>query len=139
MAKSVLSAIAEVGVMAFGGYNRAERSRLVIYPQFFLTEAIRSPIRVLQARGNLNFVEVKHGNYLGALVGLGLKREKLGDIICLADGCQVVAAAEVADYILSIGDTYTRCLWRYGRLIRNRWLLSQSGSGRLSYSGFDAA
>ncbi|HKM17091.1 MAG: photosystem II S4 domain protein [Firmicutes bacterium] len=105
VAKSVLSAIAEVGVMAFGGYNRAERSRLVIYPQFFLTEAIRSPIRVLQARGNLNFVEVKHGNYLGALVGLGLKREKLGDIICLADGCQVVAAAEVADYILQH--------WRY--------------------------
>ncbi|HHX01928.1 MAG TPA: photosystem II S4 domain protein [Firmicutes bacterium] len=100
VARSVLSAIAEVGVMEFGGYRRAERARLAIYPQFFLTEAIAVPVRVLQAKGYFSFAKVKHGDYLGSLIGLGLKREKIGDIICLADGCQVVVAAEIADFIL---------------------------------------
>lgn len=100
VAKSVLAAVPEVGVMEFGGYARAERARLAVYPQFFLIEAIAVPVRVLQAKGNFSFVQVKHGDYLGSLLGLGLKREKIGDILCLEDGCQAVVAAEIADFIL---------------------------------------
>lgn len=100
VAKSVLTAIPEVGVAVFGGYSRAERARLTVYPQFYLTEAIEIPIRVMQARGNFSFVQIKHGDYLGSLMGLGLKRDKIGDILCLEDGCQVVVAEEVADFIL---------------------------------------
>lgn len=101
VARSVLSALVEVNALAFGGYRQAERARLVIYPQFFLTETIESPVRVIQARGNFNFVNVSHRDYLGSLMGLGIKREKIGDIICLDDGCQVVVASEIADYLLT--------------------------------------
>ena len=97
----MLSALVEVNALAFGGYRQAERARLVIYPQFFLTETIESPVRVIQARGNFNFVNVSHRDYLGSLMGLGIKREKIGDIICLDDGCQVVVASEIADYLLT--------------------------------------
>jgi photosystem II S4 domain protein len=100
VARSVLSAFVEVNVLTFGGYRQAERARLVIYPQFFLTETIEPPVRILQARGNFNFVKVSHRDFLGSLMGLGIKREKIGDILCQDDGCQVVVASEITDYLL---------------------------------------
>lgn len=40
-----------------------------------------------------------HRDYLGALIGEGIKREKLGDIIVREKGAQIIAAAELADYL----------------------------------------
>ncbi|NMA61637.1 MAG: photosystem II S4 domain protein [Firmicutes bacterium] len=101
VAQSVLGGIPEVGVIYQGGYKQAERARLIIYPQFYLMETIQSSIRVLEARGNFAFQEVGHGDYLGSILGTGLKRAKIGDLIILQDGCQAVVASEVADYLLS--------------------------------------
>lgn len=40
-----------------------------------------------------------HRDYLGALLGEGIKREKLGDIIVREKGAQIIAASELADYL----------------------------------------
>ena len=100
VAKSVLAGIPEVGTLHMGGYKKAERARLLIYPQFYLMETIQSPIRVLQASGNFKFQPVGHRDFLGSILGTGLKREKIGDILSIDNGCQVVVGAEVADYLL---------------------------------------
>ena len=101
VAQSVLGSIPEVGSLTQGGYKNAERARLVIYPGFYLMETISSSLRVLQAEGNFSFHEVTHGDYLGSILGTGLKRSKIGDIIVLQGGCQAIVASEVADYLLS--------------------------------------
>jgi photosystem II S4 domain protein len=101
VAQSVLGSIPEVGYLHQGGYKSAERARLIIYPQFYLAEAIPSSLRVLEAQGNFSFEKVSHGDFLGSLLGTGLKRGKIGDILVLPSGCQVIVAAEVADYLLS--------------------------------------
>lgn len=101
VAQSVLGSLPEVGVLHQGGYKKSERARLIIYPQFYLMETIPSSIRVLEAKGNFSFQEVSHGDYLGSILGTGLKRGKIGDLLPLPDGCQAVVAAEVADYVLS--------------------------------------
>lgn len=101
VAQSVLGGMPEVGVIYQGGYKRAERARLIIYPQFYLMETISSSLAVLEAKGNFNFQKVGHGDYLGSILGTGLKRTKIGDLIILDDGCQAIVAAEVADYVLS--------------------------------------
>lgn len=100
VAKSVLDGIGEVASLFFGGYKRAERVRLVIYPQFYLTETIETPISVLEVTGNFQFQSVTHRDFLGAILGTGLTREKIGDLVCLQNGCQVVVAREVVDYLL---------------------------------------
>lgn len=99
VAKSVLSGIPEVAHLTFGGYRQAERARVVVYPQFYLTETIESPVRVLDVAGSFGFVDVKHGDFLGAVLGTGLKREMIGDVIITERGCQVVVAEEVTDYL----------------------------------------
>ncbi len=102
VARSVLGGLPEVGVLPQGGYKQAERARLVIYPpQFYVLEAIKSPLRVLQAEGNFAFQRAEHRDYLGSLLATGLERDKIGDIIVLPAGCQVVVAAEIGDYLLS--------------------------------------
>lgn len=101
VAQSVLSALPEVGAISQGGYKQAERARLIVYPQFYLMETIKSSIRVLEAKGNFNFQEVKHGDFLGAILGTGLKRGKVGDLVISPSGCQAIVAAEVGDYLLT--------------------------------------
>lgn len=104
VAESVLARIPEVDALHQGGYKNAERARLVIYPQFYLVETIPSFLRVLEARGNFSFQQVTHRDYLGSVLGTGLKREKIGDIVVFPEGCQVIVAAEVVDYLLTHWD-----------------------------------
>lgn len=40
-----------------------------------------------------------HRDYLGALVGEGIKREKVGDILVHEKGAQIIVASELADYL----------------------------------------
>lgn len=40
-----------------------------------------------------------HRDYLGALMGEGIKREKVGDILVHEKGAQIIVASELADYL----------------------------------------
>ncbi|NLL43208.1 MAG: photosystem II S4 domain protein [Firmicutes bacterium] len=101
VAQSVLGSIPEVGYLQQGGYKKAERARIVIYPQFYLLETVDSTLRILEAAGSFAFQKVGHSDYLGSILGTGLKRGKIGDILVLEGGCQAIVAAEVGDYLLS--------------------------------------
>lgn len=101
IAQSVLGSIPEIGFLSQGGYKQAERVRLIIYPQFYLMETIKSALRVIEVSGNFSFQDVGHGDYLGSILGTGLNRSKIGDLIILEAGCQAVVATEVADYLLN--------------------------------------
>ena len=48
-----------------------------------------------------NFSTLSHRDYLGSLTGIGIKREKLGDIIVDSGGCSFFAKPEIASYIES--------------------------------------
>jgi len=47
----------------------------------------------------VKFVTLEHRDILGALMNLGLKREKFGDILIGVDSTQLVVANEIADYV----------------------------------------
>ncbi len=83
-----------------GGYDEAERSVISIYPYYMELDNDDVNIRFLQIEGNFKFSSVSHRDYLGSLMGLGIKREKIGDILVHDDYCQIVTDAEIADYIV---------------------------------------
>lgn len=95
---SIIEAAPDLAAGVDGGYPGAERSRVLIYPDF-LVEEPGTGLAYLEIRGNFRFGRVNHRDYLGALLGLGLQRGKLGDILVHDSGAQVVAAREVAGYI----------------------------------------
>lgn len=93
--------IPELSSVTDGGYPVAERSRVLIYPDFMPADNLDTGLAFLEISGNFRFHRVNHRDYLGALLGLGLQRDKLGDILVHEDGAQLVAAREVAGYITS--------------------------------------
>ena len=106
----------KVRVAYIGGYEDAERVVAAFYP-FFLEEGDwESPICAIRLRLKAaKFLSKipQHRDYLGALMGLGIKREKLGDILVDAEGAVVVALESIAGYIeetlLSVGAAEVQC------------------------------
>lgn len=83
----------------YGGYGYAERQRacfahceLEVTPQEF-------GLAVLKVHGNFDFVKVGHRDFLGALLSLGLRREKLGDVVACDLGAYIVVDELVADHV----------------------------------------
>lgn len=90
------------GLLAFGGYENAERKMLVYMPDY-LDEAYLygqdSPVCCLRAQ----FYEadtLSHRDFLGALMGAGIARETVGDICVGKGSCDFLVTAEIAPYIL---------------------------------------
>jgi RNA-binding protein YlmH len=57
------------------------------------------PVDVIKIQGNLKFQKLNHRDYLGSLLSLGIKREKIGDINVYEDGAEVWLQRDIADYI----------------------------------------
>jgi len=87
-----------------GGYPGAEKMRMVIFPDYYRPGDIEVPITVLEISLSDPSRVLSHRDYLGALVGLGIRRSLVGDIIAFAGGAQVVAATEVANAILGLSE-----------------------------------
>lgn len=96
------AAARRAGVRAafWGGYPEAERRMAAFYAE---EAPLEWPIRALCVTWNAKFADPAHRDLLGALMGLGIRRETLGDI---APGryrgapcAWVFAEEEVADYI----------------------------------------
>jgi RNA-binding protein YlmH len=83
-----------------GGYPEAERKRAVIVPAYRDPEDVDCGIVVLavEASGG-KFLELDHGDYLGALLGLGIKRDVIGDLHVRDDGCHCLVTEEMAGFL----------------------------------------
>lgn len=97
--RSLAGREAGVYIAADGGYEGAERTRIVLHPEYMEPDADEFGLAVLQVRGTNQFLKLAHRDYLGALIGLGIKRDKFGDILVHEDGAQLIVAREIADYI----------------------------------------
>lgn len=83
-----------------GGYEDAERAVIFIYPYYYILEEGDLSLTYLEVRGNFKFTTVSHRDYLGSLMSLGIKREKIGDILVHDDYCQMVVDSDIADFII---------------------------------------
>jgi RNA-binding protein YlmH len=90
----------DVRIRLDGGYEQAERKRALIAPDYRSLEDEDIGILVLSIRSEDSKLEtLDHGDYLGAVLGLGIKREKVGDIHVRADGAHILISSEIAEYI----------------------------------------
>lgn len=82
----------------YGGYEEAERKRLVVYHEWEVeTDSRIAYIRVVYK--NFNNQPIGHRDYLGAVLNLGIKREKLGDIVIQNNMAFLLADAGIAEYV----------------------------------------
>lgn len=100
IAMKVLQQTEEVSYLLAGGYPLAERKKVIIIPVYYLMDIKDEGISVLEISGNAKFFQATHRDYLGSILGLGIKREKIGDILVLDHSCQVIVSSDIKDYIL---------------------------------------
>ncbi|XP_012092736.1 putative RNA-binding protein YlmH isoform X2 [Jatropha curcas] len=97
----LLEKLADIKVVAQGGYPQAERCRLSVgHPDTLTNDP--DIIAALSITGNFAFQTCSHGDFLGAILGAGISREKVGDIILQGDkGAQILLVPELVDFIMS--------------------------------------
>ena len=99
-AKAILNSTSDLKYTVDGGYKESERKVVFIYPFYMEYEDIDETLRFIQIEGNFKFKSISHKDYLGSLLSLGIKREKIGDIIIHENFCQVIVSNDICDFIL---------------------------------------
>lgn len=104
-----LAGIPESGFVRLGGYDGAERNLVLFLPDWMEAEnaADQSPIRCLRASFRQE-EKLNHRDFLGSLMGMGIVREKLGDILVGPDSADLMVLDSVADFLLQSWDSAGR-------------------------------
>ncbi len=90
----------EVTVEFAGGLQQAERKRAIILPPYFTPRLDDFELVFYELHYPVKFFTLEHRQILGALMSLGIKREKFGDININGQVVQMIVAKEVADFVL---------------------------------------
>lgn len=112
--KSIAQSLLKTGELGsarcwfYGGYGEAERALAVFFPEYiedaadvyFAAEPEDEPLTVLRVSLKKGSPELSHRDYLGALMGLGIKRESVGDILVRRDGADIIVLKEMASFII---------------------------------------
>ena len=91
----------------YGGYADSERQIAIFVPKFFDVDDIGAflgdneddnPVCIVRFKKD-KFTALSHRDYLGAIMGLGIKREMVGDIKVTDEGADVFCLKSAAEYI----------------------------------------
>jgi len=99
--------------MSYGGYENAERKIFVIYPDKFNPEAVAENLSNIVQIIRIELPEdlkgkFTHRDYLGAVIKLGVKREKVGDIIVDNAGADIIIDKDISKFLLENLNGLTR-------------------------------
>ena len=106
--EKVLNDTKTTNYVAFGGFLNSERTIIVLYPEKleelfnnkqFSFDSVMSVIRISLPNELKGLYS--HRDYLGAIIKIGMKREKVGDIIVSKNGADIIVLKGAEEYILS--------------------------------------
>jgi RNA-binding protein YlmH len=97
--RSIIGRHDDVQVAFFGGSEFVERKRALLYPSYFHPEEEDFQLTLFSVQYPSKFFTIEHRQVLGALMALGVKREKFGDILIKDQVVQFVVAKEIAPFV----------------------------------------
>jgi photosystem II S4 domain protein len=99
-AQETFNRLTEVEFVAAGGYPQAERQRGAIARPDLPLDVNDIPLALLDIGGNFLFDTATHRDFLGALLGTGIVREKVGDLIVLGErGAQAIVVPDLVEFL----------------------------------------
>jgi RNA-binding protein YlmH len=94
-----------VNIYSYGVFEDSERRLLC-----FSMEKIEDyPVKLLKIHNKSKFEALEHRDYLGAIMAMGIKREKFGDLVLDGDGCYAAVSEDITDYIICNLNAIGRC------------------------------
>lgn len=98
LAKSILNRFDEVKYLEDGGLDKSERRIICIYPYYFGEDDLEEKLSFL--RIEYPVPSLLHKDFLGAILNLGISRDKIGDIYVHHEYADIIVRDEIKDYIL---------------------------------------
>lgn len=96
----IFTGLTEVEVIAWGGYPQAERQIIGLTRNEVPLAQEEFRLTALDIAGNFLFDTASHRDFLGAILGTGIVREKVGDILVLGErGAQAIVVPEIAEFL----------------------------------------
>lgn len=92
--------LTDVQILPWGGYPQAERQRVAIARAELPLDQTQVAIAAVSITGNFLFDSATHRDFLGSLLGTGLVRDKVGDILVLGErGAQAIVVPELVEFL----------------------------------------
>lgn len=100
-------------LLSYGGTPQSERQIIAFAHDEITLQEEEFPIGILKISVGTGIGKpVSHRDYLGAIMGLGIEREKIGDLLIRENEAFVMVHKEILDYILFSLDSISR----YGKV-----------------------
>ncbi len=103
----------DVSFIFSGGFEDAERTRLFIFPDYIDAQYFLPDEHIAAIHAKCPFGNNTHRDWLGSLMGLGIKRESLGDILVFSEEAFILCAPQlatfIADNLTKIGRLGVKC------------------------------
>lgn len=96
IAKKAAQSVKNLTFVLWGGFDGAERKMGVFTPEWFENPEFPITVLALKTRGEYP----AHPEILGALTGLGIRREKIGDILASANPPKLICDRSIAPFLL---------------------------------------
>ncbi|SDD40636.1 RNA-binding protein [Sporomusa acidovorans] len=102
IAETIIAHYERLALETSGGYPGAERVKAAFVDTDFLeyADSFAFDLAAILIKCDSRYYHLSHRDVLGALMGLGIKREVLGDIIMAGDQCYLIADSAMAAYII---------------------------------------
>ncbi|NMA87250.1 MAG: RNA-binding protein, partial [Tissierellia bacterium] len=94
----VLNQFDNIAYCIFGGLEDSERKIIIIYPHYYILGEEDIELNYLMIYDYIS--GFSHRDFLGTVLGLGINREKIGDILIHEDYTQIIVKKEISDFIL---------------------------------------
>ena len=95
LAEKTAKSIGNSDFRLWGGYAEAERKMGVFLPNSYVEAEFPITVFALKTRGETP----THPEILGALTGLGVRREKIGDLLASAKPPKIICDSALADFL----------------------------------------
>lgn len=110
IAQKVLQQIKDKTAIFYGGYEEAERKMLYFFPEKLIDLIEEDLQNDKMIQKEMKAITIKlpndlkgkysHRDYLSGLMKLGIKREKMGDILVRENGADILVQADILEYLL---------------------------------------
>ncbi|MBP0019870.1 MAG: photosystem II S4 domain protein [Cyanobacteria bacterium SBLK] len=92
--------LTELELLIWGGYSQAERQRIAIARSELPLDESQVELAAIDIAGNFLFDPATHRDFLGAILGTGVVRDKIGDILVLGErGAQAIVVPELVEFL----------------------------------------
>ncbi|HBM79824.1 MAG: YlmH/Sll1252 family protein [Clostridiales bacterium] len=101
MAEKIIEQFDGIKYTISSGIENCERNIIAVYPDYASFEEIKLPLDAICISYNTKFEKIGHRDVLGAIMSLGIKREKVGDIFFNDNRCFIVVYKDISYYVLT--------------------------------------